>query len=93
MSIAAKSKGKTKDTKPLKMESKHPLAIRWFHWINFPVLAIMIWSGILIYWANGVLHIGPYVFFAEWFYHPGYQETQPKPGLWELTGRLAEGMS
>jgi len=33
---------------------KHPLAIRWFHWINFPVLAIMIWSGLLIYWANDV---------------------------------------
>ena len=30
---------------------KHPLAIRWFHWINFPLLALMIWSGILIYWA------------------------------------------
>jgi len=31
---------------------KHPLAIRWFHWINFPLLAVMIWSGTLIYWAN-----------------------------------------
>ena len=31
---------------------KHPVAIRWFHWINFPVLFIMIWSGSLIYWAN-----------------------------------------
>ncbi len=30
---------------------KHPLAIRWFHWINFPLLALMIWSGTLIYWA------------------------------------------
>jgi thiosulfate reductase cytochrome b subunit len=30
---------------------KHPPAIRWFHWINFPLLAVMIWSGILIYWA------------------------------------------
>jgi thiosulfate reductase cytochrome b subunit len=37
---------------------KHPLAIRWFHWINFPVLAMMIWSGLLIYWANGVYKIG-----------------------------------
>jgi thiosulfate reductase cytochrome b subunit len=31
---------------------KHPLAIRWFHWINFPVLMLMIWSGVLILWAN-----------------------------------------
>ena len=37
--------------------TKHPLAIRWFHWINFPVLAIMIWSGLLIYWANDVYAI------------------------------------
>ncbi len=34
-----------------RLEKKHPLAIRWFHWINFPLLALMIWSGILIYWA------------------------------------------
>jgi len=37
-----------------KIVNKHPLAIRWFHWINFPVLGVMIWSGLLIYWANDV---------------------------------------
>lgn len=37
---------------------KHPLAIRWFHWINFPVLAVMIWSGLLIYWANDIYKLG-----------------------------------
>jgi thiosulfate reductase cytochrome b subunit len=37
---------------------KHPLAIRWFHWVNFPVLTIMIWSGLLIYWANDVYRLG-----------------------------------
>jgi thiosulfate reductase cytochrome b subunit len=52
---------------------KHPLAIRWFHWINFPVLTIMIWSGLLIYWANGVyqIKIGDtviYKFFSKDFY-------------------------
>ncbi|MBC7874918.1 MAG: cytochrome b/b6 domain-containing protein [Ferruginibacter sp.] len=41
-----------------KIVKKHPLAIRWFHWVNFPVLAIMIWSGLLIYWANDVYKIG-----------------------------------
>jgi thiosulfate reductase cytochrome b subunit len=41
-----------------RLEEKHPLAIRWFHWINFPVLAMMIWSGLLIYWANDVYRIG-----------------------------------
>lgn len=34
--------------------TKHPLAVRWFHWINFPVLGVMVWSGLLIYWANDV---------------------------------------
>src|ERR1051326_664357 len=32
-----------------RLEKKHPLAIRWFHWINFPILFVMIWSGLLIY--------------------------------------------
>jgi len=77
----------------LEIKKKHPLAIRWFHWINFPVIAIMIWSGILIYWANGVYSLGPIHFFPEWFYHPGYNEKLDKGAIYELTGRLAEGMS
>lgn len=31
---------------------KHPLWIRWAHWINFPLLALMLFSGAEIYWAN-----------------------------------------
>jgi len=42
----------------MKLEKKHPLAIRWFHWLNFPLLAVMIWSGVLIYWAYPVYRIG-----------------------------------
>ena len=38
-----------------RIKKKDPLAVRWFHWINFPVLGIMIWSGLLIYWANDPL--------------------------------------
>ena len=34
------------------LEYKHPLAIRWMHWINFPLLGLMIYSGLLIYWAD-----------------------------------------
>jgi thiosulfate reductase cytochrome b subunit len=41
-----------------RLEKKHPLAIRWFHWINFPLLALMIWSGILIYWAYPTYRVG-----------------------------------
>jgi len=77
----------------LYLEKKHPLAIRWFHWINFPLIAIMIWSGVLIYWANGVYRLGSISLFPDWFYHPGYQEKPPEAGLYDLTGRLAEGMS
>ncbi len=40
------------------LEKKHPLAIRWFHWLNFPLLMVMIWSGLLIYWAYPVYRIG-----------------------------------
>ncbi len=36
---------------------KHPLAVRWFHWVNFPVLMVMIWSGLLIYWANDIYEV------------------------------------
>jgi len=31
---------------------KHSVWSRWFHWLNFPLLFLMIWSGLLIYWAN-----------------------------------------
>ncbi len=34
------------------IEHKHSLAIRWMHWINFPLLVLMIYSGLLIYWAD-----------------------------------------
>ena len=42
----------------VRLEHKHPRAIRWFHWINFPVLTLMIWSGLLIYWAHDVYRVG-----------------------------------
>lgn len=41
-----------------RLENKHPLAIRWFHWISFPLLSVMMWSGLLIYWANDVYRVG-----------------------------------
>jgi len=56
-----------------RLESKHPRAIRWMHWINFPVLVVMIWSGLLIYWANDVYavrlgNVTLFHFFPDWFY-------------------------
>jgi len=32
---------------------RHRRVTRWTHWINAPLLAIMIWSGLRIYWADG----------------------------------------
>jgi len=43
---------------PAKIIHKHPLATRWMHWLNFPLLTILIWSGTLIYWANDVYEPG-----------------------------------
>ncbi|OGR81059.1 MAG: thiosulfate reductase [Elusimicrobia bacterium GWC2_64_44] len=41
-----------------KIVEKHPRFIRWAHWLNFPLLGLMIWSGILIYWANDMYWVG-----------------------------------
>ena len=38
----------------LRLDRKHPLVLRWMHWINFPVLFVMIWSGLLIYWGDSI---------------------------------------
>lgn len=64
------------------LKLKHLFAIRWFHWINFPLLALMIWSGTLIYWAYAPYHIGPIKFFPPWFYKALHVDH-----------RLAEGMA
>jgi thiosulfate reductase cytochrome b subunit len=66
----------------IRLDKKHPLAIRWMHWINFPVLFTMIWSGLLIYWNdsdNAYKHphavyrvgVGSFTlvrFFPHWFW-------------------------
>jgi thiosulfate reductase cytochrome b subunit len=56
-----------------RLKPKHARAIRWMHWVNAPLLAIMVWSGLLIYWANDVyeLRVGGislFHFFPDWFY-------------------------
>jgi thiosulfate reductase cytochrome b subunit len=65
-----------------KLKLKHLRAIRWFHWINFPLLALMIWSGLMIYWAYPVYGVGPIHFFPAWFY-----------SALHLDQRLADGMA
>ncbi len=68
------------------LEKKHPLAIRWMHWINFPLLTLMIWSGMLIYWANQVyaIYIGNYELFR--FLPPWFND------FFGIPFRLAEGL-
>jgi len=56
-----------------RLEKKHPRVIRWCHWLNIPLLALLIWSGLLIYWANDVYRIGLgpvtlFHFFPDAFY-------------------------
>ena len=70
-----------------RLERKHSLPTRLFHWANVPILAVMIWSGLLIYWANDVYAIrfrGHVLikFFPDWVYDR----------LW-MAGHLADGMS
>ena len=66
---------------------KHSLAVRWFHWVNFPLLAIMIWSGLLIYWANDVYRIGWGSKTILKFFPDSFNKSLHIPF------RLAEGMS
>ena len=66
---------------------KHPLAIRWFHWVNFPVLLIMIWSGLLIYWANSEYQISVGKTALIKFFPTGFYKALKIPF------RLAEGMN
>lgn len=55
---------------------KHSRILRWTHWLNFLLLLLMIWSGILIYWADQAFLAIP----ESWV-----------EGL-HLNHRLAEGM-
>jgi thiosulfate reductase cytochrome b subunit len=68
------------------LEKKHPRAVRWFHWLNVPLLSIMIYSGLRIYWANDVYAIGwgawSLHLFPDWFYR-----------ALDLRFRLADGMA
>ena len=71
----------------VKIVYKHKIATRWMHWINFPVLTIMIWSGMLIYWANDIYEVkignsSLIKFFPEWFYKKLH-----------IPYRLSEGMA
>jgi len=65
-----------------KLTLKHLVAVRWFHWLNFPLLFLMIWSGLLIYWAYPTYYIGTLHFFPKSVF-----------AALNIPSRLAEGMA
>jgi thiosulfate reductase cytochrome b subunit len=79
----------------LKLVKKHSRAIRWMHWVNFPVLTIMIWSGLLIYWGDSIppyqhphqvyrIGIGSFTLvrlFPDWFWKLLHAPYQLTTGL------------
>ena len=70
-----------------KFSDKHSFPVRLFHWLNFLVLIIMVYSGLMIYWANDVYKIrlgGKEIF--NFFPDEVYKTLN-------LPYRLAEGMS
>ncbi len=77
------------------VEHKHSLVIRWMHWINFPLLTVMIYSGLLVYWADSqheglnahrVYRVGfgswtLFRLFPPWFYNNLHLKFQLAKGL------------
>ena len=66
-----------KPTPEILIIEKHSRALRWMHWVNFPILAFMIWSGLMIYWANPA-----YISLPE-----------SLATKFNISGRLADGMA
>ena len=61
---------------------KHSWAVRWLHWVNFPLLLVMVWSGLMIYWSWQPYSIGAWHFFPAGFF-----------SALGLQHRLAEGIA
>ena len=61
--------------------------MRWFHWLNFPLLLIMIWSGMLIYWGNDTYTITLFGHQFFKFFPEGFNK------FFNIPSRLSEGMA
>jgi thiosulfate reductase cytochrome b subunit len=93
--VGGESRAEARKETMIAVEYKHSLATRWMHWINFPLLFLMIYSGILIYWADSqheglhshqVYRIGIgnwtlFRFFPRWFYNSLHLKFQLAQGL------------
>lgn len=69
------------------LDLRIPRLVRWCHWLNVPLLGLMIWSGLLIYWANDVyaVRLGPVTLIR--FFPPGFYKALHVPF------HLAQGMA
>ena len=72
------------------LEKKHPLAVRWLHWVNFPLMVILTWSGLLLYVENNNFRLGLgsltlFHFFPQGFYTALHLRDRNNEGLaWHL---------
>lgn len=64
---------------------KHTLATRWMHWLNLPLLLIMLWTGLRIYNANDV-HAIDVLGIRFRFFPDGFFE------FFDANRRLAKGI-
>ena len=69
------------------IKANPPLAIRWFHWFNCPLLMLMIWSGMLFDWANDIYFVG----WGDRILLKFFPEEVRQTMHWEH--RLSEGMA
>jgi thiosulfate reductase cytochrome b subunit len=93
--VDSESRMETPKETMIAVKYQHSLATRWMHWINFPLLFLMIYSGMLIYWADSqheglnahhVYRIGIgdwtlFRFFPGWFYNSLHLKFQLAQGL------------
>jgi thiosulfate reductase cytochrome b subunit len=91
-SAATPTRRKRKDRSDLVAKKKHSLALRWMHWINFPVLMIMMYSGMRIYtsdprdpYAIGIFGWEIFEFWPE--------AIDGRDEFLQLRGRLARGIA
>jgi Flp pilus assembly protein protease CpaA len=71
-----------------RVEQKHSLATRLFLWTDAPVLAVMIWSGLLTNWAYRVyaIRLGGFALIQINLNRAREQVAhRPQPWLRELT--------
>ncbi len=72
-------------------KEKHPRPNRWMHWINFPLLTIMIWSGIRIYWADRADPFGVGIGLIGWHWFDLFPDAVNE--RLDLNQKLARGMA